>query len=84
MPYFENNKVNLLFIHIPKTGGKSLENYLSKKYSIRLNRESIYGRYKKSVFPTIEFKDFSNDVVLHHLPYKIRLLYKKLFSYEFY
>ena len=33
MPYFHNNYVNLLFIHIPKTGGSSLEIYFSKKFT---------------------------------------------------
>lgn len=43
MPYFKNENVNLLFIHIPKTGGTSLENYFSQKYNIPLNNESING-----------------------------------------
>ena len=29
MPYFKNNDVNVLFIHIPKTGGSSMELYFS-------------------------------------------------------
>ena len=43
MPYFKNNDINLLFIHIPKAGGSSVEQYLSNKYSIKLNNSSIYG-----------------------------------------
>lgn len=43
MPYFKNNDINLLFIHIPKAGGSSVEQYLSIKYSIKLNNLSIYG-----------------------------------------
>jgi hypothetical protein len=43
MPYFKNNKLNLLFIHIPKTGGTSLEKYLSNKYNIPLNANSLYS-----------------------------------------
>jgi len=32
MPYFNNvNGYNILLIHIPKTGGSSLEHYFSKK-----------------------------------------------------
>jgi hypothetical protein len=51
MPYFKNNNINTLFIHIPKTGGTSVENYLSKKYNIPLNLKSLWGgldeRFKK-------------------------------------
>jgi len=41
MPYFRNT--NLLFIHIPKTGGTSVENYFSNKFNIPLNDESLFG-----------------------------------------
>ena len=39
MPYFKD----ILFIHIPKTGGTSLEKYFSKYFNVNLNRESLYG-----------------------------------------
>ena len=41
MPYFYNNNINLLFIHIPKTGGSNFENYISYKYNIPLNEKSL-------------------------------------------
>lgn len=43
MPYFQNKNVNFLFIHIPKTGGTSVERYFSSKYNIPLNTKSLYG-----------------------------------------
>jgi hypothetical protein len=43
MPYFKNESVNLLFIHIPKTGGSSLEDFFSKKYNINLDNNSLFG-----------------------------------------
>ena len=42
MPYFKNNDVNILLIHIPKTGGTSLEVYFSNKYNIPLNNQSLF------------------------------------------
>lgn len=42
MPYFKKNETNILFIHIPKTGGTSLEVYFSSKYNIPLNEKSLY------------------------------------------
>lgn len=42
MPYFKNNDINVLFIHIPKTGGSSIEEYLSYKYNIKLDNSSLY------------------------------------------
>ena len=55
MPYFKNKDVNLLFIHIPKTGGSSLEIYFSKKYSIKLCMTSLFEIYRNiysKILPT--------------------------------
>lgn len=43
MPFFEKNK--LLLIHIPKTGGTSIEKYFSKKFNIRLGPNELYFSY---------------------------------------
>jgi hypothetical protein len=50
MPYFKNDKINLLFIHIPKTGGSSVEHYLSKQFNIPLNNSSLYKTIGKTNF----------------------------------
>jgi hypothetical protein len=43
MPYFHNGNVNILLVHIPKTGGSSLETYFSQKYNIALNSDSLFS-----------------------------------------
>jgi hypothetical protein len=42
MPYFKNDTVNTLFIHIPKTGGTAVEYYLSRSYNIPLSKSTLY------------------------------------------
>jgi len=59
MPYFHNNEVNLLFIHIPKTGGCSIDEYFKKKYNINFDEKSLC---------TPNGKRF-NDVSYQHQPY---------------
>jgi hypothetical protein len=73
MPYFHNNNINILFIHIPKTGGTSLEKYFSKKYNIPLNYKSLF-----SILPD-NFKipnNFNRNIHLQHQTYNILFNYK--------
>ena len=44
MPYYKD--ANLLFIHIPKTGGTSLESYLQTKYD-----QTIHDSDKNKIIP---------------------------------
>jgi hypothetical protein len=63
MPYFHiNDKVNLLFIHIPKTGGTSVEMYLSRLYNIELNRDSLCTRIAGAI-------EYYKGVSLQHQTY---------------
>jgi hypothetical protein len=73
MPYFKNDKNNLLFIHIPKTGGSSVENYFSKKYNIPLNNNSLFGENKL-------YTENTFYATLQHILYKTILKNKKLFK----
>lgn len=80
MPYFKNNDINLLFIHIPKTGGTSLEWYFSSKYNIALNNNSL--------FSFIEDKQLLNKNIkinssLQHITYNQIIEYNKIFNIEF-
>ena len=43
MPFFESKK--LLLIHIPKTGGTSIEKYFAKKLNIHLGPKELYFSY---------------------------------------
>ena len=78
MPYFKNNKINLLFIHIPKTGGSSLEKYFNVKFNIPLN--------KKSLMSTEDIRDFSDkpeiNSSLQHLTYNTIIKYKDFFKID--
>ena len=79
MPYFKKNDVNILFIHIPKTGGSSCELYFSWKFGIPLNRESLF----------ISTANYSNkdliDVVssLQHITYNQIVKNSKVFNIKF-
>ena len=73
MPYFKNNDLNLLFIHIPKTGGTSLEKYLSEKYNIPLDSKSLYTTFKNGY----------KNVSLQHQTYHNLFKKKKEFGIDF-
>ncbi len=74
MPYFYNNNVNILFLHIPKTGGTSLENYFEKKFEIKLNKESLF---------TTNPKDFFKGYSYQHQSYKTIRMNKPTFRIDY-
>jgi hypothetical protein len=68
MPYFKNKEKSLLFIHIPKTGGSSLEVYFSTLFNVSLNNKSLYSY-------NTDF-DIKVNSTLQHLTYKTINTYK--------
>jgi hypothetical protein len=74
MPYYKD--IKLLFIHIPKTGGTSLEYYLQKK-----SPQTLYSLFNKNnvLFEKFNLKTSS----LHHLTYKEILEYKDMLDVDF-
>lgn len=67
MPYYK--EINTLFIHIPKTGGTSLEWYLRRRYS-----ESLFS--KTSNNDILPEKQLQNKA-LQHIPYQLIEKYQK-------
>lgn len=78
MPYFNSNNVNLLFIHIPKTGGSSLETYFSKKYDISLDTKSLWMYLEDDKKETFNYYG-----TLQHLDYKTIIKYNSFFNINF-
>ena len=78
MPYFKNNKMNLLLIHIPKTGCTSLEYYFSMKSNIVLNPVSLFF----SMPNTNYFKGVKFNSSFQHLTYNTIMKHKVLFNID--
>jgi len=80
MPYFKNDNTNILLIHIPKTGGSSVEHYFSCKFNIPLNNNSLFGFY-------IPDKTKNNNIIinssLQHITYEQIYEYNKEFNIDF-
>jgi len=80
MPYFNNNDVNILLIHIPKTGGTSLEKYFSQKYNIKLNNKALFGGLDKKT-------QLDNNIVvnsfLQHITYQTIFKYNNFFNINY-
>ena len=78
MPYFYiENSLNLLFIHIPKTGGTSVKNYLSHIYKIPLDNSSLEYKIENNIDNNI---DNNLNISLQHMTYKNIMKYKNFFK----
>ena len=77
MPYFHNININILLIHIPKTGGTSLEHYFSNKYDIPLNNDSLFKFLDKE---TAKSKNINSS--LQHITYQKIDTHKEFFKID--
>jgi len=77
MPYFHNNNINTLLIHIPKTGGTSLEHYFSNKYNIPLNNNSLFDFLDEDI-RKIKYINSS----LQHMTYQTIDTHKDFFNID--
>uniref|UniRef100_A0A6C0EUC1 Sulfotransferase domain-containing protein n=1 Tax=viral metagenome TaxID=1070528 RepID=A0A6C0EUC1_9ZZZZ len=80
MPYFNNNDVNILLIHIPKTGGTSLENYFSKKFDIPLDTNSLWMFFETEIL--VKNNIFFTST-LQHLTYQTIFKYNKFLKINY-
>ena len=80
MPYFKNENVNILFIHIPKTGGTSVVSYFSSKFNIPLNNTSLYAYMDDQ-------QKLNENICIHsslqHVTYNQILTYNNFFNIDF-
>lgn len=72
MPYYE--KINTLFIHIPRTGGSSLENYLKTK-----SPQTVYTQRINTILPEPKYHNKS----LQHQFYTVLYQYRDLLKIRF-
>jgi len=70
MPYYENKKI--LFIHIPKTGGTSIENYFFKKFNVVPCFQSLHsdGQVLKEIPYSLQHSTF-NDIRINNKYFNI-------------
>jgi hypothetical protein len=66
MPYFK--EINLLFLHIPKTGGSTVENYLYTKLSLTRTIETLYSSKKDSNSHSLQYFTY-NDIFSSKINY---------------
>lgn len=80
MPYFKNDDINVLFIHIPKTGGSSLELYFSSKFEIPLNNKCLYSYIQDDQLLN---ENIEINTSLQHITYNQIVKYSKIFNIDF-
>lgn len=78
MPYFRNDHVNILFVHIPKTGGTSVEYYFAKKFAIELNNDALYLYDERKNYDLASFESS-----FQHLTYNQIMRFNKELNINF-
>lgn len=76
MPFFK--PLNLLYLHVPKTGGMSIEEYFYKKCNIERHETNIYGYY----YDKTNRIRVENERTLQHLTYCEIIEKKKWFDMD--
>jgi len=87
MPYFHNDKINLLFIDIPGCGDYNIEFYFSNKYDISLNSDALYNERDASnnlnIIDRISRNTKNINVSLEHMSFKTILMNQHFFKIDF-
>lgn len=80
MPYFHTNDINIMFFHIPKTGGSSIEKYFSEKFKIVNNHMNLYGWNHPNITNKILFDDDKYEHSLQHMSFRQLEKFQYLFG----
>ncbi len=79
MPYFNKDTVNILFIHIPKTGGTAVEYYLSRTNNIPLSKSTLYFFDKTFSHVSLQHQTLST-ILENHSTFNIKLSQLMIFT----
>lgn len=79
MPYYRKKDINILYLHVPKTGGMSVQTYFSKKYGIRFGPISLSDVISQRVQT---LNNLEMNPCLKHITYSDVMRYKTYFQVE--